>query len=78
MAAPLRLRITLQGRLSDRLAAAFPGLKAFSRHGHTDLVGDVADQAEFHGLLARVRDLGLAIDSATVERVENEEFQAEG
>ena len=29
--------------------------------GHTILIGDVADQAALHGLLARIRDLGIPI-----------------
>ena len=29
--------------------------------GHTILNGDVADQAALHGLLARIRDLGIPI-----------------
>jgi hypothetical protein len=66
----LRLRISIHGRLSTRLAAAFEGLGTVRRPGHTDLVGEVADQAQLHGVLGRVRDLGLAIDAVTVERVE--------
>ena len=29
--------------------------------GHTILTGDVADQADLHGLLACIRDLGIPI-----------------
>lgn len=29
--------------------------------GHTILIGDVIDQAALHGLLARIRDLGIPI-----------------
>ena len=29
--------------------------------GHTILTGEVADQAALHGLLARIRDLGIPI-----------------
>lgn len=29
--------------------------------GHTILTGDVADQAALHGLLAKIRDLGIPI-----------------
>lgn len=32
-----------------------------SPHGHTCLVGEVVDQAAFHGLLNRIQDLGLEI-----------------
>ena len=62
----LRIRITVHGRLSDRLAAAFDGLSLERRRGATDLVGEVADQAQLHGLLSRIRDLGLDLASVTV------------
>ena len=60
------IRITVRGRLGDRLAAAFDGLTPVARIGATDLVGDVVDQAQLHGLLARIRDLGLELESVTV------------
>lgn len=66
MASRLNIRITVRGRLSDRLAAAFEGMTPVRRRGATDLVGAVSDQAQLHGLLARVRDLGLELESAAV------------
>jgi hypothetical protein len=36
------------------------------RAGATELVGQVADQAQLHGLLSRIRDLGLELESVTV------------
>jgi hypothetical protein len=36
------------------------------RRGHTDLVGEIADQAQLHGLLSRIRDLGLELEKVTV------------
>jgi hypothetical protein len=62
----LRIRITVHGRLSDRLAAAFDGMSLVRRRGATDLVGEVIDQAQLHGLLSRIRDLGLELASVTV------------
>ncbi len=56
----------MRGRLSDRLAAAFDGLTPVGRSGATELAGEVVDQAQLHGLLARVRDLGLELQSVTV------------
>jgi hypothetical protein len=38
--------------------------------GTTELVGPVADQAAVHGVIARIRDLGLPLIS--VNRVESE------
>jgi hypothetical protein len=66
MTSSLHIRITVRGRLSGRLAGAFGGLTAHPRAGATDLVGEVADQAQLHGLLARVRDLGLDLESVSV------------
>ena len=62
----LRIRITVHGRLSDRLAAAFDGLSLERRRGAPALVGYVADQDQLHGLLSRIRDLGLELASVTV------------
>jgi hypothetical protein len=62
----LRIRITVRGRLSRRLTAAFDGMTFVPRTGATELVGEVADQAQLHGLLSRVRDLGLELESVAV------------
>jgi hypothetical protein len=61
-----RVRITVRGRLSPRLASAFEGMTPCYRHGHTDLVGEIADQAQLYGLLSRIRDLGLELENVTV------------
>lgn len=58
-----RLRITVHGTLSERLATAFDGMTLTSRSGRTDIVGDVVDQAQLFGVLARIRDLGLELES---------------
>ena len=59
------VRITIQGRLSARLAEAFDGLTVERSARGTVLVGQLADQAQLHGLLARIRDLGLELESVT-------------
>ena len=54
--------IRLQGQLDARWAATFDGLTL--RHesdGTTMLHGPVVDQAALHGLLSRVRDLGVPL-----------------
>lgn len=62
------VRITIRGRLSPRLAETFDGLAIEPAPGATVLVGQVADQAQLHGVLARLRDLGLDLESlATTE-----------
>ena len=40
------------------------------RRGGTCLVGDVVDQAAFHGLLSRIQDLGLEI--IEIQRVDDD------
>jgi hypothetical protein len=62
----LSIRITVRGRLSERLAAAFDGLTLVPRTGATELVGRVADRTQLHGLLTRIRDLGIELESLTV------------
>ena len=64
------VRITVRGQLSDRLATAFAGMALQHRTGTTELVGRVADQAQLHGLLDRVRDLGLELESVHVSHEE--------
>jgi hypothetical protein len=62
----LSIQITVRGRLSERLAAAFDGMTLVPRTGTTELVGRVADQTQLHGLLTRIRDLGIELESLTV------------
>ena len=46
--------------------AAFDGLTLVRRNGATELAGEVVDQAQLYGLLARIRDLGLDLESVTL------------
>ena len=58
--------IRLKGRLDARWAARFDGLElSYERAGITVIHGPVADQAALHGLLNKVRDLGLPLVSVT-------------
>jgi hypothetical protein len=60
--------IRLTGHLHERWTAWFDGLTVNQRgDGTTVISGPIADQAALHGLLQRVRDLGLPLVS--VERV---------
>jgi hypothetical protein len=61
-AEPARYEVRVQGVLDDRWSAWFEGLQVSSdERGQTTITGPVADQAALHGLLARVRDLGLPL-----------------
>ena len=59
---PGRYAIRVQGRLDARWSAWFDGMTLTpDTDGTTVLEGPVADQAALHGLLARVRDLGIPL-----------------
>ena len=61
-----RYEIRLTGHLDARWAAWFDGLTVSREGDGTTLIsGPVADQAALHGLLQRVRDLGLPLVSVT-------------
>jgi hypothetical protein len=56
--------IRLQGRLPARWAAWFDGMTLTTEgDGTTVLTGPVVDQSALHGLLQRVRDVGLPLIS---------------
>jgi hypothetical protein len=61
---PHRYEIRVRGVLDSRWSAWFEGLQVTSDEaGQTVIAGPVADQAALHGLLAKVRDLGLPLIS---------------
>jgi hypothetical protein len=60
---PTRYRIVIRGRLGEHLASAFDGLELESHRGESSLTGSFADQAQLHGLLDRLRDLGIQLIS---------------
>ena len=58
--------IRVAGHLDARWAAWFDGLTvAHDGDGTTVISGPIADQAALHGVLARVRDLGLQLVAVT-------------
>jgi hypothetical protein len=59
---PACYEIRVQGVLDGRWSAWFEGLRITGDElGQTVIVGPVVDQAALHGLLAKVRDLGLPL-----------------
>ena len=57
--------------LEPRWSAWFEGLQVSSdERGQTTIAGPVADQAALHGLLAKIRDLGLPLLS--VRRIDKD------
>ena len=64
-------RIRVKGSLDERWSDWFDGFTITPQASdETLMIGPVADQCALHGLLAKIRDLGLPLLS--VERVESE------
>jgi hypothetical protein len=70
-------RIRIQGHLDQRWSSWFDGL-ALTRDadGTTLLRGRVTDQAALHGLLTKVRDMGLPLVSVARECSSGDESAA--
>lgn len=61
-----RYEIRIAGHLDSRWVAWFDGLSLTNQsNGTTILRGAVVDQAALHGLLQKVRDIGLPLLSVT-------------
>ena len=61
---PGRYEIRIQGHLDNRWTDWFDGLTiTLKDNGETLLTGPVVDQAALHGLLKKVRDLGMPLIS---------------
>jgi hypothetical protein len=59
---PLVYQIRIKGHLGRQWTAWFGGLTiALEDNGDTLLTGPVVDQAALHGLLRKVRDLGMPL-----------------
>lgn len=59
---PRVYQIRIKGHLSAQWSDWFGGLTVtLEANGETLLCGPVADQAELHGLLRKVRDLGMPL-----------------
>ncbi|NLG19986.1 MAG: hypothetical protein GX555_00960 [Actinomycetales bacterium] len=64
---PDQVEIRVQGHLDERWTSWFDGLTVeLEADGVTCLRGRVADQAALHGLLGRLRDLGIPLLSVAV------------
>jgi len=73
---PRLYEIRIAGHLDERWADRFEGMTiTLAENGETLLTGTVIDQAALHGLLKKVRDLGLPLLS--VNRVESDKTNEE-
>ncbi len=63
---PMVYQIRLKGHLGEQWSTWFEGLAVtLQDNGETLLEGPVVDQAALHGLLRKVRDLGLPLLAVT-------------
>jgi len=60
---PAHYEIRVEGVLGERWAGWFEGLQVSSEAGETIISGPVADQPALHGVLVKVRDLGMCLIS---------------
>jgi hypothetical protein len=68
--------IRLKGHLEARWVKWFDGLAiTLDENGNTLLSGPVADQAALHGLLKKVRDLGMPLVSVNSVEPDAEEVR---
>ena len=64
---PAGYQLRIDGHLDHHWAPWFGDLTLTQNDdGTTSLTGAVADQAELHGLLTKIRDLGVTLISVTV------------
>jgi hypothetical protein len=61
----MQYEIVVRGKLGQRFTAAFGGMTIQTTGRETSLTGEVVDQAHLHGLLARIRALGIHLVSVT-------------
>ncbi|GAA4709981.1 hypothetical protein GCM10023215_59660 [Pseudonocardia yuanmonensis] len=59
----MRYEFRVAGRLSERAQQAFEELTAVEVPTETVLYGTLVDDAQVHGVLARLQDLGLRVVS---------------
>lgn len=64
--APAHYELRVAGHLGDHWSTWFAGMELVREDdGTTTLRGSLADQAALHGLLAKVRDVGVLLISVT-------------
>jgi len=79
---PVIYQIEVQGRLDETWSTWFDGMaitvgKSGGHKTVTTLAGPVTDQAALHGILSRIRDLGLSLLSVQCVEEETPSFLKE-
>jgi hypothetical protein len=70
-------KIRMKGHLDGRWSDWFDGLEITNlQNGETMLSGEIVDQAALHGVLAKVRDLGLPLIAVTGDGPDHQEESA--
>ena len=76
---PMLYEIRIKGHLDDRWGDWFEGLTITRDDtGETRLTGPVVDQAALHGLLKKVRDLGmplLSVDPVKLNKADTPDIE---
>lgn len=80
---PMIYQIKVKGLLGQQWMPLFEGLTITQdQEGNALLIGPVADQAALHGILRKVRDLGMPLLSVTLldpdRSNDSDDLQAEG
>lgn len=73
---PATYQIRVQGELDEGWVDWFDNMTITTEGGVTTLAGTIADQPALHGLLVRIRDLGLLLLS--VHCIESDREQISG
>lgn len=55
--------LVVRGELGERFGLVFEGMRLERNRGTTVITGAVLDQAQLHGLIERVQELGLELVS---------------
>lgn len=67
--------IRLKGHLDEHWSEWFDDLTVtYDEHDNTILTGPIVDQSALHGLLKKVRDLGLSLISISLVEADSEEM----
>ena len=61
-------RLVVEGELDNRFAYLFGDMEMTHVDGRTVLTGPVVDQAQLHGFIERIEELGLKLVSLQEER----------
>ena len=59
----MKYELVVRGELGDRFGVVFDDMRLERVDGRTAIAGEVRDQAQLHGLIARIEDLGLELVS---------------